>query len=530
MAEIALAYDPFINPKQVRFHACDANECFFGGSKGPGKTCALVMDCFQYAMTYPKSECYLFRETFDELERNIINEWKTKVPAELYKLNESKHVATLINGSRVYFRFCDCKEDASKYDGSSIDYIGVDELTKHQEEEIQILLSCLRSPKGYPPRFRSTSNPGGPGHKWVKKRYVTPTHKGERMYRDTKTNNVIAFIPATVYDNSVLMKNDPAYARRLENLPPAKKKALLYGDWDSYEGQAFEEFDPAIHVIKPFIIPDHWRKWISVDNGMADPFCWLWFAVDEDGFIYIYREFTRTKHDERIGYSDQARRVIDLSTFTRYDEVSKQDEKVIENWDFIVAGHDAWSEHHRDTEGKTLIDYYQDGGLHSFIRGDTDRKIRKGTWHEYLQVDPEIGPRLKIFSTCRYLIRSIPMLQEDEMDSDKVSDAPASDNHGYDCCLTGDTLVDTVDGQLAIKDLVGKRGYVYCCNKNDSGIAAIGKFHDVRCTQKDVDVYEVELEDGRSIKATAEHQILTAEGWRSLQDLTCEDEIIDLAL
>jgi hypothetical protein len=431
--ELTLAYDPYINPKQVLFHQCDANEVLFGGAKGGSKTCSLVMDCFQYAMAYPKAECYLFRETFDELERNLINEWKAKIPAQLYKYHESKHIATLLNGTKVYFRFCDCKEDAANYDGSSIDYIGVDELTKHTEEEIQILLSCLRSPKGYPPRFRATTNPGQLGHKWVKKRYVIPTNKGERMYRDKKTGSVIAYIPATVYDNAILMKNDPAYVRRLENLPPAKKKALLYGDWDSYEGQAFEEFDPAIHVVRPFVIPDHWRKWMSVDNGMADPFCWLWFTVDEDGQVYIYREFTRNKHEERVGYSDQARRVVKLSTFTRYDEVSRCDEEVVEKHDVIVAGHDAWSQHHRDTEGKTLIDYYQDGGLSGFVRGDTDRKIRKATWHEYLRNDPEVGPRVKIFSTCRYLISSIPQLQEDEMDSDKVSDAPSSDNHGYDC-------------------------------------------------------------------------------------------------
>ncbi len=409
-------------------------------------SCALVMDCFAYGMTYKGAVCYLFRETFDELEANLITEWKAKIPQELYKYHESKHIATLINGTKVYFRFCDCVEDAAKYDGRSIDYIGVDELTKHLQEEIQILLSCLRSPRGYPPRFRATSNPGQKGHKWCKKRYVDPTRKGARMYRDKKNGNSIAYIPATVYDNKILMQNDPAYVKRLENLPPAKKKALLHGDWDAYEGQAFEEFDKNVHVIRPFVIPDHWRRWITCDNGYADPFAWYWFAVDEDGFVYIYREYTRKRDDEKIFYSDQARRAVELSTFTRWEPVARQDETLVEIWDFIVAGHDAWSTHHRDVEGKTLIDYYEEGGLHSFIRGDTDRKIRKGTWHEYLRpfkiIDPESGEeivtaRLRIFDTCRYLITSIPQLQEDEMDADKVSDAAGSDNHGYDSAGMG---------------------------------------------------------------------------------------------
>ena len=120
----------------------------------------MVMEAFAYALTYPRASIYMFRETYDDLESNIIKEWKLRVPEEVYKYNESKHRATLFNGSTVLFRFVQDKKDAERYDGRSIDAIFVDELTKHEEETVQQLLSCLRSPLGYPPRFRASCNPG----------------------------------------------------------------------------------------------------------------------------------------------------------------------------------------------------------------------------------------------------------------------------------------------------------------------------------------------------------------------------------
>lgn len=42
------------------------------------------------------------------------------------------------------------------------------------------------------------------------------------------------YIPALIYDNPILVKNDPAYLIRLEGLPEDQKKAMLYGDWDAF--------------------------------------------------------------------------------------------------------------------------------------------------------------------------------------------------------------------------------------------------------------------------------------------------------
>lgn len=425
---IKIQYEP--NPKQTRFHKCNATEAVYGGAKGGGKTCALVMEALAYGLENPGAIIYGFRETYDDLESNIIREWKDRVPAEIYKYNETKHIARLYNGSTYYFRYMKDKKDAEQYDGRSIDFIFIDELTKHEEASVQQILSCLRSPRGFKPRFRASCNPGGIGHAWVKKRYITPTLKGEKDYVDSETENTIAFVPATVYDNFAIMMNDPAYVRRLENLPPKKKQAFLYGDWDMYDGQAFEEFDTDIHVIEPFEVPDYCFRWVSVDNGHTDPFAWYWMFVDEHGLVYIYREFTREKSDPKLTYTEQAKRVLDLSTHVRYDRSERI--RVREPIQTVYAGHDAFATHPM-APGKTIAHFYQKAGLSPIVKSIPDRALRKATWHEYLnpfEFNGETVAKVRIFNNCEKLIETLPMLSEDEKDAEKVEECGF--DHWYD--------------------------------------------------------------------------------------------------
>ena len=439
---IEVPYTP--NPRQALFHASPADEIIYGGAKGGGKSCALVMEALAYGLENKGATIYLFRETYDDLEANLIKEWKERVPKELYGYSETKRIATLTNGSKIYFRYMESVADAEGYDGRSIDFIGVDELTKHEEAAIQILLSCLRSPKGFKPKFVGTCNPGNIGHRWVKQRYIVATNYGKRTITDPTTGSVIQFIPAKVYDNFAIMDNDPNYVKRLENLPEKKRLAYLHGDWDIYEGQAFEEFSRIIHVVEPFPIPPTWRRWRANDPGHTDPFAWYWFAVDYDGIIYIYREFTRQKGDDKLIYSDQARKVVELSHYKELREGRL--EKIPEQIGFTVVGHDAWNSHPLAekirpgaAQGKTIIDHYHEGGLSGFIKCIPDRALRKATWHEYLKVfegpDGEPTSRLKIFSSCEMLVETLPMQIEDEKDPEKVAETAI--DHWYDAAGYG---------------------------------------------------------------------------------------------
>lgn len=224
-------------------------------------------------------------------------------------------------------------------------------------------------------------------------------------------------------------RTDEWYDQTKKDLPNSYKAEYPNTPEEAFEaaeGVAFPEFSEDIHVIEPFQIPSWWSKWRSCDNGYTDPFAWYWFAVDEDGKVYIYREYTREPKDDKVSYSDQARKVIEL---TSKEHVS-----------YTITGHDAWSKHPltftpQTPQGKSIIDFYEEGGVRDCIKTETDRILRAATWHEYLKPynDSNTGnttARVQIFNTCTKLIETLPQLINDEKEPDKVAECEI--DHWYD--------------------------------------------------------------------------------------------------
>lgn len=220
----------------------------------------------------------------------------------------------------------------------------------------------------------------------------------------------------------------------LQEYPSTPEEAFSAGDLTS-----FPEFSEDIHVCEPFEIPKYWRKFGSVDNGYSDPFAWYKYAVSPDGIVYVYYEYSRERESQRIYYSDQSKHFNESMKYSEieYGQVIEKMEKL----DYIVAGLDAWNTHHRDQSGKSLIDYYKDGGIEKvgFMKAVTDRKLRKATVHEYLkpyydEVAGKFTAKVQIFSTCKYLIDTLPRLVNDEKDMEKVEDSDIDnqyDSFGY---------------------------------------------------------------------------------------------------
>lgn len=415
--EVNVEYIP--NSKQKIFHKSNADEVVYGGAKGGGKSCALVMEALAYALEHPKANMYIFRETYDDLEANIIREWKEKVPSELYTYNASKHQAKLINGTSLKFRYIRNYSDAEGYQGRSMDWVGIDELTKHEKRSVQVILSCLRSPKGYPPRFRGTCNPGGIGHVWVKEDYIDSTNYGKEIIKDKVTGNLKQFIPATVYDNDVLMDNDPNYVKRLENLPEREKQAFLHGNWNIIEGRFFTSFKEEIHVINPIDIPKDWKRYISLDYGL-DMLSVLWFAIDNHGTIYVYREFNQSD----IIISEAAEYITRYS----YDE----------NIRIRYAPGDLWNR--RQETGRSAADIFAEHGV---ILTKASRAREAGCYaiKELLKPfdirDQESGkPRktskIKIFNTLKTLKKHIKIILADEKNPNVYATEPHYITHIID--------------------------------------------------------------------------------------------------
>ena len=403
--QIVLKYKP--NDRQAEFHKSSEDYVVYGGARGGGKTCALVWEAFMWGLEHQNANMFIFRETFAALEQNVIREWKDSIPAELYRYNESKHQAKLINGTIINFGFLANLDDARKYQGANIDWIGVDELTKHTEEEIQFILSCLRSAKGYKPKFRGTCNPGGVGHLWVKDTYIIPTEYGKKVIKDEKYNITLKFIPATVYDNEVLMKNDPNYVTRLENLPEAQKQAFLYGNWDIFEGRFFGEWTEETHVIKPFEIPKEWKKYVSIDWGYSDYCDVLWHAVDGK-HIYTYREL----HVKETPVRDVA---YMIKSMMKYDEK-------ISYW---VGSPDMWQT--RGTgdrvHGENIAGIFSKEGI-NWVKADNSRIVGWQVMREYMLKADDGKPRWLIFNNCTNIIRCLPLAQYDDKKIEDMATEP----------------------------------------------------------------------------------------------------------
>ena len=398
--DIVIDYVP--NEKQALFHQASEDYVLYGGAKGGGKSCALVQEAVAWGYEHPNANMYIFRETYDALEQNIIREFKEKIPKELYKYNEGKHRAVLHNGTVINFRHVISEDVAATYQGTSMDWIGIDELTKHTEKTVQILLSCLRSAKGFKPKFRATCNPGGIGHVWVRETYILATDYGKKIITDETYGVTIRFIPATVYDNKVLMQNDPLYVKRLENLPENEKKAFLYGDWDIFEGRFFGEWNEKTHVIKPFDIPREWKRAISIDWGYNDYCDVLWHAMNGE-HIYTYREY----HVKGKSVREVAR---DIKMLTSYNE----------HIDYYVGSPDMWQTRGTgETIGtQNIAEIFASEKL-PFQKANNSRIVGWQVMREYMHEARDKTPRWLIFEGCKNIIKCLPLAQYDD---DKIED------------------------------------------------------------------------------------------------------------
>ncbi len=255
------------------------------------------------------------------------------------------------------------------------------------------LISRCRGANSFPKGIKSSTNPGGVGHTWVKKRFISlgMPNTIHSVKSDTGSITTRLFIPARAQDNSFLMENDPEYLARLETLPEKEKRALLYGDWDIFEGQYFGEFNYDTHTCEPFQIPEHWRRYRAIDYGL-DCFACLWIATDDIGGAYVYKELAESD----LPISTAAAKAIELTN-----------EKMIYD---TLAPPDLWNRSQETGRSKALL--FDEAGF-TLSKSNNDRETGWLAIRELLKLDKDGMPRLKIFKTCTRLIEDLPQLQHD---------------------------------------------------------------------------------------------------------------------
>lgn len=454
IAKYNVVFEPNPGP-QTAFLSATQREVLYGGAAGGGKSYAMIVDPLRYCNN-PNHKAILFRRTNDQLREIILNSrmiYPLAFPGA--KWSEQNKTWTFPSGATIWFTYLDREDDVYRYQGQAFNWIGFDELTNWPTQYAwDYMRSRLRtSDPTLRLKMRATTNPGGPGASWVRKMFIEPAEWGEAFpATDIETGEMLTFprgnprhgeplfmrrfIPAKLSDNKYLFENGE-YEMNLLSLPEAQRRQLLEGDWDVCEGAAFTEFHRPTHVVEPFEVPQGWRKFRAADWGYEAPACCLWFAIDHDNNLWVYRELYARKKTA----VEFANMILDMEDG--------------ENIQYGVLDGSAFN--NTGGGGPSVGEMMQKQGCRwrKADRRPGSRAHGKMEVHRRLKVyEDEYGEptaSVKIFNTCRNLIRTLPILPLDKNNSEDV-DTNAED-HPYDAFrygimsrpMSGETPYDSRD-------------------------------------------------------------------------------------
>lgn len=403
------------NPKQQLFFDSRSRYTAYGGARGGGKSWALRRKLIALCLRYPGIRCLLVRRSYPELKSNHLTPFIREYGAFL-EYREGEKRIFLPGGSSIELGYCGCDRDALRYQGQEYDIIAIDEATQLSEYQFSIFKACLRGVGNYPRRIYLTCNPGGVGHAWVKRLFI------DRDFRRGERGCDYSFISALVYDNSVLIRADPAYVEALESLPGRLRDAWLHGRWDVFEGQFFAEFDESVHVfdaeLSAAVIPNNTRRFVALDYGF-DMLAALLVAVDVNSNLWVLGETCRPG----LTLSEAAAEVADL--------VRGQ------GAEYAVASPDLWNR--RQDSGRSGAEIMQaNRGMPPMTPADDRRIAGWRMLREYLAGAAARGggedggagrPGLFISSRCRELTSSMQALLCDAKRPEDAASEPHSVTH-----------------------------------------------------------------------------------------------------
>jgi hypothetical protein len=422
---------------QTALITCPVFEAFFGGARGGGKTDGALGEWAIHADRYQQDAIGLMvRRTRVELAETFERARVLFTPLGAVCTYAPMRVV-MPGGARLTFAYLERDSDAEGYQGHNYTRVYVEEAGNFPSPApILKLFATLRSGAGVPCRFRATGNPGGPGHQWVRARYIDPAPMGFEVMRDPKTGLERVYIPSRVHDNRYL---GDAYVNQLRaSGSPELVRAWLEGDWSVISGAFFPEWSMEKHVITPMELPAHWLRYGMGDWGSAKPFAWLWGAISDGtlpqfprGALIIYREWYGSNGEPNVGLRMVAEDVARGIAKRQASDPKHEGRSVWHVADPAIFTADG---------GPSIAERMMKAGPLSMRRADNARVARNGAMGGWDQVRSRLQgedgkPMLYIFNTCTHLIRTLPALQHDadrpeDVDTDGEDHAPDALRYG----------------------------------------------------------------------------------------------------
>ena len=457
-----LNYEP--QPRQALAHGSKARQILYGGAAGGGKSRFLRMDMVSFCLQNPGIECYLFRRTYPELQKNHINRFKTEVDPSLWKYSGDQKRFEFENGSAINCCYCEKEDDVLRYNGAEIHYLGVDEAAHLTEFQLSYLRTRCRlgdwepdpAFAGFLPRIVFTSNPGGPGHDFLKLNFINPA-PAETIFPDATTSiyrknypgHPSIYIPAGMSDNKYL---EDEYEGQFTHLAPELRDALMKGDWDAVVGKAIHNLDVERHKIRSFKPPAHWTKFQVIDWGTASPFSIGWYVVSEGaelsakrgykdtwlpkGAVIRYREWygwDGPPNNPGRGRPNKGCRLPSQRVARRIIEIERD---AGDRMDYRVGDTEMWAQR----DGVSVQENMRKADPRMVMR--QSHKNRRGNFNEILSRlagseeytgtgETREDPMLFFTENCIHFWRTVPNLTLDRNDPEKGPDTNLED-HVYD--------------------------------------------------------------------------------------------------
>lgn len=451
MVEEVLIPDYIPSAKQIKFHSSPAYETFFAGAAGPGKTAALAAEAITQALREPQTFVYIFRLTLPEIMLSIHMELvrqltpynNTVISRNKIHFNGSSHTWKFPNGSFIQYAYCQYDADMYRYQSAEIHVLLVDELTHFKQEWYEYFKTRVRSGKPRTLRVMACSNPGNIGHGWVKKYFID--NGDQVIYTDPVTKRTRQFIKAIIDDHPSKEFRDN-YIIVLESITNERlRKALRWGDWNTFEGQVFMEWDERMHVIHqlPTWVDESGdevnilsvsQKFVGHDIGRRDPGVMEWVAVapeNDYGVVhyYVYREIHQQYKDAKQ-WAYEAKDVINSEPI-----------------EFIVLPHDAFSV--GMGASRSYASEFSDADI-PYVRANSlahgSRMHRQNLLHQLLQISSDGTPYLQVLDTCPNLIRTLPDLSYSTTVREEIDSK--ADDHDYDSLTYALMVIDDAESWI----------------------------------------------------------------------------------